>query len=113
VYDTAGGSTLDVSFAAVRRFGRLVSSWAGEPHSLAPLSFKDGSFSSVFTLITHLTCEGRGHHVSILGETARLVEAGKLVPRLDPRDFGLDSVADAYDAITNRTANGKLVVSIG
>jgi NADPH:quinone reductase-like Zn-dependent oxidoreductase len=112
VYDTAGGASLDASFAAVRRFGHVVSCLGWGNHALAPLSFKGASYSGVFTLAPLLTGEGRAHHGEILAEAAKLVEAGRLVPHLDPRRFSLETVAEAYDAITGRTAQGKLVASI-
>jgi hypothetical protein len=38
----------------------------------------------VFTLLPMLTGEGRAHHGDILREATRLIEAGKLAPRVDP-----------------------------
>jgi NADPH:quinone reductase len=113
VYDTAGGSTLDASFAAVRRFGHVVSCLGWGSHSLAPLSFKGATYSGVFTLTPLLTGEGRAHHGDILADVGRLVEAGGLTPYLDPRTFSFDTVSNAYEAIENHTASGKLVVTIG
>ncbi|GIL38446.1 zinc-dependent alcohol dehydrogenase family protein [Roseiterribacter gracilis] len=112
VYDTVGGAVLDASFQAVKRFGHVVSALGWGTHALAPLSFKNGTYSGIFTLIPLLTGEGREHHGAILAEAAQLAEDGKLRPRLDPRVFDLHTVANAYDAIADRTANGKLVVSI-
>jgi NADPH2:quinone reductase len=112
VYDTAGGAALDASFAAVRRYGCVVSCLGWGTHALAPLSFREATYSGVFTLPPLLTGEGRGHLGAILAETAKLAEAGGLTPRLDPRRFGLDAVAEAYGAMADRTAVGKLVVSI-
>lgn len=112
VYDTVGGAVLDASFAAVRCFGHVVSCLGWGSHALAPLSFKSASYSGVFTLLPLLTGEGREHHGAILSEVARLVEAGKLIPRIDPRHFDLDSVAAAYDAIASGGTAGKLVVSV-
>jgi len=113
IYDTLGGSTLDASFQAVRQFGHVVSCLGWGSHSLAPLSFKEGTYSGVFTLAPLLSGRGRGRHGAILAEAAKLVEAGKLMPRLDPREFSLGTAADAYDALTGHTAQGKLVVGIG
>ncbi len=110
VYDTVGGVGLDASFAAVRRFGHVVSALGWGTHALAPLSFKGATYSGVFTLHPLLSGEGRAHHGEILREVARLVEAGKLAPRLDPRRFGLADIEAAYGALTDRTAEGKLVV---
>ena len=113
VYDTVGGATLDASFATVRRFGHVVSCLGWGTHALAPLSFRAASYSGVFTLLPLLTGEGRAHHGAILREATRLVEAGQLVPRVDPRHFTLDSVDAAYRAITAGHAAGKIVVDVG
>lgn len=112
VYDTQGGPVLDASFAAVRRFGHVVSSLGWGAHSLAPLSFKSASYSGVFTLHPLLTGEGRGHLGEILREATQLVEAGQIMPNLDPRAFDLGSIAEAHDLMVARGAEGKLVVSI-
>lgn len=110
VYDTVGGATLDASFEAVCRFGHVVSCLGWGAHALAPLSFKAATYSGVFTLLPLLTGDGRAHHGEILEQATRLVEAGKIVPLVDPRHFALESVEDAYQIITQRTARGKLVV---
>jgi NADPH:quinone reductase len=112
IYDTVGGATLDASFHAVRRFGHVVSALGWGTHTLAPLSFRAATYSGVFTLLPLLTGEGRAHHGDILRQAARLVEAGKLRPRLDPRRFGLSRIADAHAAIEDRSAQGKIVVDI-
>jgi NADPH2:quinone reductase len=112
VVDTVGGATLDASFAAVRHFGHVVSALGWGTHSLAPLSFREASYSGVFTLHPLLTGQHRAHHGAMLAEATRLVEAGKLKPRLDPRRFDLGSAELAYDAITTGTARGKIVVDV-
>ncbi|WP_416235419.1 zinc-dependent alcohol dehydrogenase family protein [Nitrospirillum sp. BR 11164] len=112
VYDTNGGAVLDASFQAVARFGHVVSALGWGSHALAPLSFKGATYSGVFTLAPLLTGVDRAHHGDLLKEVATLVEAGKLLPRLDPRVYTLETAADAHAAITDRTAKGKVVVSI-
>ena len=112
VYDTVGGAVLDTAFVAVRRFGHVVSCLGWGTHALAPLSFRAATYSGVFTLLPLLTGEGRAHHGEIMAEATKLVEAGKLVPRLDPRRFTLDEAADAHAAITDRSAQGKLVIDV-
>jgi len=112
VYDTVGGAVLDASFAAVKRFGHVVSALGWGTHALAPLSFRAASYSGVFTLLPMLTGEGRAHHGEIMREATRLVEAGKVIPRVDPRNFTLSSVDDAYRAIEANDAAGKIVVDI-
>jgi NADPH2:quinone reductase len=67
----------------------------------------------VFTLLPILTAEGHAHHGEILREAAKLCEAGKIVPKLDPRHFTLAMIDQAYDAIRTRNAEGKIVVDIG
>src|SRR5262249_9098840 len=112
VYDTAGGATLDTSFDAVSRFGHVVSSLGWGRHALAPLSFKGATYSGVFTLLPLLTGEGRAHHGDILAQATRLVEAGELIPLVDPRRFSLASVESAYDALGDRDAQGKIIVDL-
>jgi Zinc-binding dehydrogenase len=58
------------------------------------------------------TAEGREHPGEILREATRLREAGYVVPLVDPRRFTLETVGDAYRAIRERTARGKLLVDI-
>lgn len=112
IYDTVGGATLDASFAGVKRFGHVVSALGWGTHSLAPLSFRAATYSGVFTLLPLTTGVGRAHHGDILRHAARLVEGGELRPQLDARHFTLESIGDAYAALTQRTARGRLVVDI-
>lgn len=112
VYDTVGGASLDAAFKAVKRFGHVVSSLGWGTHALAPLSFKAATYSGVFTLLPLLTGEGRAHHGAILREATRLAEAGQLMPKLDPRIFGLSTAAEAHDLIETRGSEGKLVIDV-
>jgi NADPH2:quinone reductase len=112
IFDCVGGATLDASFAAVARFGHVVSALGWGTHALAPLSFRAASYSGIFTLLPLLTGEGRAHHGDILRHASRLAEAGQLRPHMDPRHFTLHSVAEAYAALTTRSARGKLAVNI-
>ena len=112
VYDTAGGVALDASFNAVRRFGQVVSSLGWGTHTLAPLSFRAATYSGVFTLLPMLTGEGRAHHGEILREATRLVEAGNIKPRVDPRHFNLELAADAHRAVEQQDSFGKVVIDV-
>lgn len=113
VYDTVGGATLDASFDAVRRDGGHVVSCLGwGTHALAPLSFRAATYSGVFTLLPMLTGQGRARHGQILQQASQLVEAGKLVPRMDPRSFTLDSALAAHEEVAHGRANGRIVVDI-
>lgn len=109
VYDTVGA--LDVAFGVVARNGHVVSSLGWGSVALGPLSFKAASYSGVFTLLPLLTGEGLAAHGEILRQATALVEAGKLVPRLDPRRFTLDQVDEAFAALVG-TTDGKLVVEL-
>ncbi len=112
IYDTVGGVVLDAAFSAVARFGHVVSALGWGTHALAPLSFRAASYSGVFTLLPILTGEGRSHHGEILREATKLIEAGKMVPRLDPRHFGLKDIEQAHAAVQDGSADGKIVVEI-
>lgn len=112
VADTVGGVTLDASFSAVKQFGHVVSALGWGTHALAPLSFREATYSGVFTLSPLLTGKHREHHGEILQVATRLVEDGKLVPKLDPRSFDLTRADLAYQAITAGNAKGKMVVDI-
>jgi NADPH:quinone reductase-like Zn-dependent oxidoreductase len=112
VCDNVGGATLDSSFVAIARFGHVVSALGWGTHALAPLSFRGGTYSGVFSLLPLLTGKGRSHHGEILREATKLVDAGKLRPRLDPRRFNLMNVDAAHAAVEDRSANGKIVVEI-
>jgi len=113
VYDTVGGATLDASFGAAREYGGHVVSCLGwGTHKLAPLSFRAATYSGVFTLLPMLSGKGRANHGHILREAARLIEAGKLLPLMDPRRFDLDSAMEAHEEVEAGRAKGKIVVDI-
>lgn len=113
VFDTVGGAVLDASFLAIRRYtGHVVSALGWGTHSLAPLSFRGGTYSGVFTLLPLLTGEGRAHHGEILREAAKLVEANELRPLLDERRFTMDSIAQAHATLERGEAIGKIVIDI-
>ena len=112
VYDTVGGAALDGAFAAVRRFGHVASALGWGMHALAPLSFRAGTYSGVFTLLPLLTGEGLAHHGEILSQATRMAEAGQLLPSLDPRRFTLDRLDEAYRLIADGQTRGKLSIDI-
>lgn len=116
VYDTLGGPVLDASFRAVKRFGHVVSCLGWGTHKLAPLSFKQATYSGVFTLHTLLADEGREHFGEILEQAGALVAEAKLLPRLDPRTFSMAEIGAAYDAVLGRNGakrqQGKIAITI-
>ncbi len=112
VLDTVGGITLDNSFHAVKKYtGHVVSILGWGTHSLAPLSFRAGTYSGVFTLMPLLTGNGRAHHGEILREIAACYDQGRLKPILNDRLFTFDQIEDAYRAMGDKQG-GKIVVSI-
>jgi NADPH2:quinone reductase len=113
VYDTLGGATLDASFKAVRRYGgHVVSSLGWGTHSLAPLSFRAGTYSGVFTLLPLLSGEGREQHGKIMAEATRLVDAGHLRPVLSQQRFDLADGNAALDLVESGRSAGKVIVDV-
>jgi NADPH:quinone reductase len=113
VYDTVGGLTLDASFSAIRIYGGHVVSCLGwGTHKLAPLSFRAGTYSGVFTLLPLLSGKGRSHHGQILREASKLIEAGKIVPLMNARRFNLTEVAAAHDELVQVGSGGRIVVEL-
>ncbi|WP_321915175.1 zinc-dependent alcohol dehydrogenase family protein [Paraburkholderia sp. J11-2] len=113
VVDTVGGKTLDASFAAVKHYGHVVSALGWGTHALAPLSFREATYSGVFTLYPLLSGKHRAHHGEMLAEATRLAEAGKLAPRVDARRFAFADAESAYGAVADGSAASKIVVEIG
>ena len=110
IYDTVGGSTIDVSFESVKRYtGRVVSCLGWTTHSLAPLSFRGASYSGVFTLAPLLTGLDERRHGEILEQAAELVDAGKLRPLVNEQRFSPSQIAAAYRNVETG-AIGKTVV---
>jgi len=113
VFDTVGGAVLDASFRAARTYGgHVVSALGWGTHALAPLSFRAATYSGVFTLLPMLTGQGRANHGHILEEVRKLVEAGRLVPRLDARRYTLDTALQAHEEVAAGRGQGKVVVDV-
>lgn len=113
VYDTVGGGTIDASFAAVKPYtGHVVSCLGWSSHALAPLSFRNGTYSGVFTLTPLLTGMQQAHHGDILREAAGLVDAGQLKPLLNERRFDFETLDAAYESVATGSL-GKVVVGTG
>jgi NADPH:quinone reductase len=113
IIDTVGGTVLDASFKAAKRYtGHVVSILGWGSHSLAPLSFRGATYSGVFTLYPLISGKGRAHHGQILREASWLAEAGLLLPMLDKRRYTLATIEEAYEAQASRGVAGKLVVDV-
>jgi NADPH2:quinone reductase len=96
----------------VKHFGHVVGALGWGMHALAPLSFREATYSGVFTLYPLLSGQHRAHHGDMLREATRLAESGQLAPRVDARRFDLHSAELAYEAITSGAARGKIVVDV-
>lgn len=114
VFDTVGGTVLDNSFQAVRRYtGHVVSILGWGTHNLAPLSFRGATYSGVFTLLPLLTGEDRAHHGEILTAIAELVDAGKILPGVSDDRYGWSTVNEAHERVAaGRGGTGKMVVDL-
>ncbi len=111
VYDTVGGTTLDASFSAVKRYsGHVVSCLGWGSHSLAPLSFRGATYSGVFTLLPLLTGVDCAHHGKILTQAARLAERGQLRPLLSHEQFTHATIEAAFERVQAGSL-GKVVVA--
>lgn len=112
VLDTVGGPVLDASFKAVKRYtGHAVSILGWGTHSLAPLSFRGGTYSGVFTLYPLISGMGRAHHGEILTAGTALIDEGKITPLVHTRTFTLAEVAEAYRTMQEKP-KGKVVISM-
>ncbi|RDC54690.1 quinone oxidoreductase [Pedobacter chinensis] len=113
VLDTIGGTVLDASFTAVKRYtGHVISILGWGSHSLAPLSFRGASYSGVFTLYPLISGKHRKHHGKILTEVSKLIDTGDLKPLVDGNDYTMDSIDDAYKKMEDGSAQGKIIISI-
>jgi hypothetical protein len=60
--------------------GHMVSSLGWGVHKPAPLSFREATYSGIFTLLPLLSGTGRSHHRDVRREATSLAEAGMLKP---------------------------------
>jgi NADPH:quinone reductase-like Zn-dependent oxidoreductase len=112
VLDTVGGVVLENSFKAVKRYSGHVASILGwGSQNLAPLSFRNGTYSGVFTLYPLLSGKNRKHFGEILNEAARLFEQGKLKITLHPIAYTLKQANEAYADLENKKTPGKIVIT--
>lgn len=112
VFDATGGSDLATSFAAVRTSGQVVTIVSQYQADLTPMHLKGLTLHVVFMLLPMLTGAGRARHREILTEAARLVDARRLRPIIDPTRFNLETVADAHRHLESGQAIGKILVDV-
>ncbi len=112
VFDTRGGTSLDLSFRVVKEFGHVVSALGWGSHLLAPLSFRSATYSGIFTLSPLLSGKALERLGGIVGAGSRLAARGLIHPRVDPRIFTLETVGEAHRALEDRPSRGRVVVSV-
>lgn len=112
VYDSVGGANMSKSFEAAALNGQVVTTVSMLELDLTPAHFKGLSIHVVFMLIPMLHDFKREEHGRILGEIAKLVDAGKVKPLLDEQRFSLEQVGGAHDRLTSGKATGKVVIEI-
>lgn len=110
VFDTVGQSNLPNSFAAVRRGGTVVTIAARVTVDLGLLHAKGATLHTVLMLLPLLTGQGRPHHGEILTRLARLVDAGRVKPLLDPEIFAFRDIGAAHRKLENGLVVGKLAL---
>lgn len=111
VYDTLGGTFLDQAFTLVRPFGQVVSCLGWGYHGLAPLSFKGGSYSGVFTLDPLLSGRDLEHLGSVLNHATQWANRGALRSRVG-HQFRLETVNEAFVTLGAHGGQGRVVVDI-
>jgi NADPH:quinone reductase len=112
VFDTIGGSNLPNSFAATAYEGRVATTNARTAQELGELHAKALSFYVVFMLLPMLRGVGRDRHGRILRSLTHLIEAGKVKPLIDDREFTLASTPEAYRWLASGKARGKVVIDV-
>lgn len=112
VFDTVGGTNLDKSFEGIGMNGRVVAIAARSTHDLSPLHGKGAALQVVFMLLPMLFGKGREHHGKLLTDLATLVEAGRVKPLVDDKDFSLQEGGAAHAYLESGQAIGKVVISV-
>lgn len=112
VYDTVGGSVFEDAAAATQRYGKLISCAAWQDHNLSSVLGSSLDLIGIFMLLPMLTGQHLKHHGRILSKVAKLADAGKLRPVLDPLQFSLKDVTAAHAHLESGKAIGKIVIDI-
>ncbi|MBX9881317.1 MAG: zinc-binding dehydrogenase [Sphingomonas sp.] len=114
VFDTIGNANIATSIAAVATNGRVATILARDTAlDLGPLMPHNATLHVVFMLVPMLRDRDLERHGDILTRAARLVEAGRLKPLLDPERFTLADAGAAHAKLASGKAVGKLVLDIG
>ncbi len=113
VYDTVSGPVFGQSLNAVRLRGRIVTVFTGTDSTTLDLMdafIKAAIIHTQNMSIPLITGEGRAHHGEILQEAAKLVDAGKLRPLIDPHRFTFAQANEAHALFESGKHVGKIVL---
>ena len=108
VFDTVGGKNLDTSFQAAAAHGTVLAIAARSTHDLSPMHAKGLSLHITFMLLKILDETKRAEHGVILQKIAELVEAGKLKPLVDEKDFSFEEAGKSHEYLETGKAIGKI-----
>lgn len=110
IFDTVGGENVGRCFEAAAVSGTVVSISTRTSCDLSPLHQKGLSLHVVFMLIPMLYRRGRKRHGEILRQMAALVDAGKVLPLIDPQSFTFSQAELAHRHLESGQAVGKVVL---
>jgi NADPH2:quinone reductase len=109
VFDSVGSANLARSCEAAAVGGTVISV-AAATLDIGLLYQKTLSLHAILILLPLLSGIGRATHGRILRDLARLVDAGKIRPLIDPHTFAFREVADAHQFLEAGQALGKVVL---
>ncbi len=113
VYDTVSGPVFGQSLNATRIRGRIVTVFTGTESTTLDLMnafIKAATIHAQNMSIPLITGEGRAHHGEILQEDAKLADAGKLKPMIDPNRFTFAQANEAHALFESGKHVGKIVL---
>ena len=111
VLDTFGGHMLDTAFTVCKLEGHVVTIMVHSDHNLLPFFTKGLTLSAIMQPLPLLTGQGRKEYHHILTEIAKLVEANKIKPLIDQKEFTFSKIAAAHDYVEQGKAIGKTVLA--
>ncbi|MBX9768371.1 MAG: zinc-dependent alcohol dehydrogenase family protein [Bdellovibrionales bacterium] len=112
VFDSVGGNNIQNAIQATRLSGQVVVTQKHDRVDITPMYMKGLTLHTVLMLIPLLYNQGRAHHGFILEQIAKLVDAGKLKPLVDPTRFDLKDVSAAHAYAESGKNLGKVVINL-
>jgi NADPH:quinone reductase len=110
VFDTIGGSNIDLSFIASKLNGNVVTTAARSTHDLSILHNKGLSLHAIFTLIPLIYNQDRQEYGNILSYIAKLTDKTKIKPLVDPHYFSFSNISQAHQYLEKGQNHGKVVI---